>query len=88
MDQTATAKLRVERSSEIFGHRLREFVERWAPVDRDEVFDFQQDMMRIMFEAMHHKSDCLSLGIATYADAVFTDMAMRPLRVIVEEPKR
>ncbi len=81
-------KRRAEMSSEIFGDRLRHFVRRWAPSHPQALHDFHMDLTRLMVDAMRNKSDCLSYGLATYADMQFTEMSMRPITVIMEEPKR
>lgn len=85
---TEEAQRRAEASRDIFGERLRWFVERWKPDDVFEVHDFQMDLTRLMVEAMSHKSDCLSYGINFYAEMRFAELAMQPLHIIVEKPKR
>lgn len=82
------AKRRADVSSDIFADRLRGFVSRWKPEDPYAVCDFQMDLTRLMVDAMRNKSECLSFGIASYADQRFSEIAMRPLVVIREEPKR
>ncbi len=82
------AKRRADVSSDMFANSLRGFVGRWKPEDPYEVFDFQMDLTRPMVDAMRNKSECLSLGIASYADQHFSELALRPLVVIREESKR
>jgi hypothetical protein len=86
---TDQAKLRAAGSAEYFDLRLRDFVSRWRPKDHTyDAYEFQLDLTRLMVDAMRHKSDCMSLGIANYADIQFSEMALRPLQVIMEKPKR
>lgn len=84
---TDQAKARAEISSEIFSDRLRYFVQKWAPDDPMQRDSFQHDMMRLFMDAMRTKDACLSYGIEIHAAPVFAEMAMRPLRVIMENPK-
>jgi hypothetical protein len=86
---TDEAKRRAEGIERRFEDRLRGFVARWRPKgDPHDVYDFQMDLTRLMVDAMRNKSDCMSLGITTYADLQFSEMALRPLHVIMEGPKR
>ena len=85
---TDQAKLVAARSADYFGERLEHFVRCWKPAEPHEVYQFQMDLTHLMVDAMRHKSDCMSLGITTYADLQFSEMALHPLRVITERPKR
>ena len=85
MSSLDEAKMRAEVSSNIFGDRLRHFVQQWAPSHPHDRDDFQMALTRLMVDAMRHKSDCMSVGIATYAEPIFAEMAMRPLHVIMEK---
>ena len=84
MSSIDEAKRRAEMSSAIFADRLRGFVGRWAPKDLYDVHEFHMDLTRLMVDAMRHKSDMMGVGIATYAENTFAEMAMRPLHVIHE----
>jgi hypothetical protein len=86
---TDQAKLNAARSADHFGERLQWFTARWMPRrDPEATYQFQMDLTNLMVDAMRHKSDCMSLGITTYADLQFSEMALRPLAVIMEEPKK
>lgn len=81
------AQQRANIDRNIFSDRLREFVREWAPSDPYDLSRFQHDLMRLFVEAMLNQSSHLSLGIETYASAMFKDAATRPLHVIMERPK-
>lgn len=85
---TDEARRRAEVSSGIFADRLRGFVARWAPIEYCDRDAFHMDLTRLMVDAMRNKSDHLSFGIATYAAMQYEEIAMRPLTVIMEGPKR
>jgi hypothetical protein len=85
---TDQAQLLAAQSADHFGQRLRHFVARHRPDDPQDAYDFQMDLTHLMVDAMRHKSDCMSLCITTYADMSFSQMALRPLHVIMENPKK
>lgn len=78
---------RLEMSDEMFRRRLRYFVERWAPRDSRDAFDFQADMTNLMVDAMTHRSAALTHGIETYASSAFDLLSTRPLNEIFRATK-
>jgi hypothetical protein len=84
---TLEHKMKSEVSGVMFADRLRFFVQRYAPREPQEMYEFQMAMTRLMVDAMRHQQVEFSLGVEGYASQLLADRSMRPLAVIMEKAK-